>query len=127
MLSLLYCFETENMDEEASLILCHKNQLKKSLEELDPNQYDLDQDLMEEVLNFHQSIPGYDVTPLVRLSCLSEQLGVKGVFIKDESKRFGLKAYKVLGGSYGCLKAVETQLNQLEVHTCTVSLLMCTA
>ena len=52
---------------------------------------------------------------MVRLSCLSEQLGVKGIFIKDESKRFGLKAYKVLGGSYGCLKAVEALLNQLEV------------
>lgn len=108
-------FETAKMDSD--LILCHENQLKKSIQDLDPalDQYDLDQSLMKDVLTFHQSIPGYDVTPLVRLSCLSEQLGVKGIFIKDESKRFGLKAYKVLGGSYGCLKAVEAQLNQLEV------------
>lgn len=37
--------------------------------------------------------------------------------MKDESHRFGLKAYKVLGGSYGCMKAVETLLSSLDEGT----------
>merc|ERR1712038_1913479 len=69
---------------------------------------------MSNVLAFHQTIPGYQKTPLVRLRSLSKELGVKDIFIKDESHRFGLKAYKVLGGSYGCLKAVESELRKLE-------------
>ena len=66
------------------------------------------------MIEFHRTIPGYEVTPLVNLSSLSQDLGVKDVFMKDESHRFGLKAYKVLGGSYGCMKAVETLLSSLD-------------
>lgn len=49
---------------------------------------------------FHQSIPGYEETPLVELRTLSDSLGVSGIYVKDESKRFGLNAFKGLGGSY---------------------------
>jgi diaminopropionate ammonia-lyase len=52
------------------------------------------------VQNFHRQLPGYQPTNLVRLSRLARSWGVKDVFIKDESTRFGLKAFKVLGGSY---------------------------
>lgn len=51
-------------------------------------------------LNFHRSIPGYAPTPLYTLSALSEKLGVKTLYLKDESQRFGLKAFKALGGAY---------------------------
>ena len=53
---------------------------------------------------FHRSFPGYAVTPLVSLAALAEELGVGGIYVKDESYRFGLNAFKVLGGSYaiGC-------------------------
>lgn len=50
--------------------------------------------------NFHSSFDVYEETPLVALKELSEHLGVKGIFVKDESYRFGLNAFKVLGGSY---------------------------
>ncbi len=53
-----------------------------------------------EALRFHQSLPDYAETPLVSLGCLSAQAQVKAVFVKDESARFGLKAFKGLGGSY---------------------------
>ena len=49
---------------------------------------------------FHASIPTYQTTPLVRLDSLAARLGLKGLYVKDESFRFGLNAFKVLGGSY---------------------------
>ena len=49
---------------------------------------------------FHKSFPQYSVTPLQKLSALASYLGVKGIYCKDESYRFGLNAFKVLGGSY---------------------------
>jgi diaminopropionate ammonia-lyase len=52
---------------------------------------------LEKALNFHRSIPGYAPTPLYSLPALSKRLGVKNIYLKDESQRFGLKAFKALG------------------------------
>ncbi|MGL5764921.1 MAG: diaminopropionate ammonia-lyase [Sarcina sp.] len=49
---------------------------------------------------FHESIDGYKETPLVKLDNLAKHIGIKGLYVKDESYRFGLNAFKVLGGSY---------------------------
>ncbi len=49
---------------------------------------------------FHQSFPEYCPTPLVNLQRLAARLGVAEFRVKDESARFGLNAFKVLGGSY---------------------------
>ena len=49
---------------------------------------------------FHKSFPQYTVTPLQDLAALASYLGVKSIHCKDESYRFGLNAFKVLGGSY---------------------------
>lgn len=49
---------------------------------------------------FHASFPEYTTTPLVELKGLAKALGVKAIYVKDESYRFGLNAFKVLGGSY---------------------------
>lgn len=54
----------------------------------------------EKVCRFHSSFPEYTVTPLVRLENLAKLFGVKDIYVKDESYRFGLNAFKVLGGSY---------------------------
>lgn len=51
---------------------------------------------------YHQSFPGYAPTPLASLQTLAGCLGIKGMYVKDESFRFGLNAFKGLGGSY-CL------------------------
>ena len=53
-----------------------------------------------ETLRFHRSLPVYAETRLVSLKSLAERAGVKAVFVKDESSRFGLKAFKGLGGSW---------------------------
>ena len=55
---------------------------------------------VKEIKKFHKSFGEYAVTPLHKLENLAEHLGVKNIFLKDESYRFGLKAFKVLGGSY---------------------------
>lgn len=49
---------------------------------------------------FHASMPGYRPTPLVDLAALASHLGVGRILVKDESQRFGLNAFKALGGSY---------------------------
>ena len=55
---------------------------------------------------FHEALPEYAPTALVPLPELAENLGIKAAFIKDESSRFGLKAFKGLGGSYAVFRAV---------------------
>ena len=49
---------------------------------------------------FHQSFPQYSVTPLAKLDALAADLGLANLAVKDESYRFGLNAFKVLGGSF---------------------------
>jgi len=60
----------------------------------------LDPQAMETARKFHMSFPQYAVTPLVDLKHLAAVCGVKKLLVKDESSRFGLNAFKVLGGSY---------------------------
>lgn len=55
---------------------------------------------------FHSSFPQYQETPLVSLPQLAEHLGVSSIFLKDESKRFGLNAFKVLGASYAIAQEI---------------------
>jgi diaminopropionate ammonia-lyase family len=59
---------------------------------------------------FHESLPNYGVTPLRPLPEVARELGIRGVYVKDESSRFGLPAFKVLGASWGCYRAVTKEL-----------------
>lgn len=59
-----------------------------------------------EVLSFHKTLKDYRETPLRRLSGLSDLLGVRDIFVKDESYRFGLNAFKGLGGSYALASVI---------------------
>lgn len=67
---------------------------------------------VEKALHFHQSFPQYEKTPLVSLKNLAGMLGVKEIYVKDESFRFGLNAFKVLGGSYAMAKYIGKQTNK---------------
>ncbi|WP_366916158.1 diaminopropionate ammonia-lyase [uncultured Phascolarctobacterium sp.] len=66
------------------------------------------------VLHFHQSFPEYSVTPLVKLENLAKELGIKEIYVKDESYRFGLNAFKVLGGSYAIAREIGKRLHLAE-------------
>ncbi|KAF2000544.1 tryptophan synthase beta subunit-like PLP-dependent enzyme [Amniculicola lignicola CBS 123094] len=59
-----------------------------------------------EVEAFHQRLPDYNETPLVDLPELAKELGIGRVVLKDESNRFGLPAFKVLGASWAVYRAV---------------------
>jgi diaminopropionate ammonia-lyase len=56
---------------------------------------------------FHASLAGYGPTPLHSLPGLARELGVARIFVKDESQRFGLNAFKVLGASWAAHRFFE--------------------
>lgn len=58
------------------------------------------------VQDFHSKLPGFKTSPLVSLKDLAVELGVRGVFVKDESSRLGLPAFKILGASWGTHRAI---------------------
>ncbi|RWR15263.1 diaminopropionate ammonia-lyase [Siminovitchia fortis] len=70
----------------------------------------MNREVVEKVRNFHKSFPEYKVTPLHSLDKLSKQFGVSNIWVKDESYRFGLNAFKVLGGSYAIGKYLAARL-----------------
>ncbi|MCI8637823.1 MAG: diaminopropionate ammonia-lyase [Coprococcus sp.] len=70
----------------------------------------LNEEAAQEVAVFHKGIPEYRETPLVYLEDLSKELKVKGIYIKDESTRFGLKAFKGLGGTYAMFRILCREL-----------------
>ena len=67
----------------------------------------LSEDSLMDVRKFHRGLPGYGETPLVSIESLAARLGLGGIYIKDESKRFGLNAFKALGASYAVAKILE--------------------
>lgn len=72
----------------------------------------------ETARQFHKSIPGYQPTPLVTLQNLADRLGLSGLYVKDESYRFGLNAFKGLGGSY-CIARCIADMPDLDVRDLT--------
>lgn len=88
-------------------IMWKENTMPKSEVSLDF----LNIDEINKARNFHRSFPEYSITPLVNLDNLSKKLGLGGIFLKDESYRFGLNAFKVLGGSYSMAKYLAKRLD----------------
>lgn len=67
---------------------------------------------IEKVRAFHRSFPQYSVTPLAQLDGMADRLGLGGVYVKDESYRFGLNAFKVLGGSFSMARYIAGQMGR---------------
>lgn len=67
---------------------------------------------------FHESLPGYSPTPLIKLPALASHLCVNEILIKDESKRFDLNAFKVLGAGYAMARILLSELS-LDLKECT--------
>ncbi|MGO0062934.1 diaminopropionate ammonia-lyase [Brevibacillus fluminis] len=70
----------------------------------------MNEEVIGKVRSFHKRFPEYQVTPLHSLQALARRLNVQNIWIKDESYRFGLNAFKVLGGSYAVGKYVANKL-----------------
>ena len=54
----------------------------------------------QKVRRFHSTFKEYAPTPLVALPNLARDFGLKDFLVKDESRRFGLNAFKALGASF---------------------------
>jgi len=76
----------------------------------------------DKVHRFHRQIPNYMPTELVSLKRLARAWKLGEIYVKDESTRFNLKAFKVLGGSYAVARIIcqemgmrieDTHYNQL--------------
>ena len=63
-----------------------------------------------EVRSYHATFPEYEATPLAELTELAGMLGVAGIYVKDESRRFGLNAFKALGGSFAIANVLREKL-----------------
>jgi diaminopropionate ammonia-lyase len=55
---------------------------------------------LADVANFFRTNPRYSTTPLLDLKSYARELGIGKLLVKDESKRFGLISFKILGVSY---------------------------
>lgn len=89
--------------------LCHDNTKSLSFS-------DLNMETAQRIRAFHKTFPMYEPTPLADLTEIADSLGLGAVYVKDESKRFGLDAFKVLGGSFavGSILAEKAEKNILD-------------
>ena len=98
-------------------ILYHIN--KNRSQSVSPKTIELvSSDVQRSVSYFHQSLPGYHPTPLVKLTQLANYLGIGDLWVKSEETRFDLKAFKVLGASYAIGKLLAKDL-KLDVNKFT--------
>jgi diaminopropionate ammonia-lyase len=67
---------------------------------------------LDQVLPFHRKLPHYAPTPLVGAPGIAAKLGVQRVWVKDESSRLGLPAYKILGASWATYRALEQRFGE---------------
>lgn len=106
------------MEKEIEIISCNKSR-KKPLS--DCSAFSLEE--AKKAVAFHRSFPEYSPTPLVKLEQLARSLNIAQIYVKDESFRFGLNAFKVLGGSY-CIgnyiaKRLDTDIRSLSYEKIT--------
>src|ERR1700730_2902028 len=64
-------------------------------------------------IDFHRRLPGYHESPLVEATKLAEMLGVAKVFVKDETSRFSLPSFKILGASWATYAALRERLGPI--------------
>jgi diaminopropionate ammonia-lyase len=55
---------------------------------------------------FHESLPRYAPSPLLPAPSVAERLGVAEVWVKDESSRLGMPAFKIIGASWATYRVL---------------------
>ncbi|MES9536825.1 pyridoxal-phosphate dependent enzyme [Actinomadura sp. NPDC000600] len=75
-----------------------------------------------DVAAFHRTLPGHAPTPLVELPSLAAELGTRRLFVKDESARLGLPAFKILGASWGVHRGLCDRLGLAPADTSLAAL-----
>ena len=72
----------------------------------------MDVGTIRKVREFHKSFPQYSATPLAALDNLAGELGVGGIYVKDESPRFGLNSFKALGCTFAMASYIAQKLGR---------------
>lgn len=67
---------------------------------------------VNKIHSFQKTHPAFTETPLNQLKELAKYLNVADIRVKDESYRFGLNAFKVLGGIYAIAKYLADRLEK---------------
>lgn len=67
----------------------------------------------ERPIDFQRRLPGYAETALVEVPKLAATLGIGKVFVKNETTRFGLPSFKVLGASWSTYAALRNRLGPI--------------
>ena len=100
-------------------ISCYKNPpaREEALEKVGVR--DFSQEHSETARGFLRKFPEYQSTPLFSLKCLARKLGVGEILVKDESHRFGLKAFKVTGSAFAVGRFISEKLG---VNICDLSI-----
>jgi len=62
-----------------------------------------------DIIKFHNCLPNFQPSPLTALPNLAKSLELGNIFVKDESKRLHLKAFKVLGASWAIYRYISEQ------------------
>lgn len=65
-----------------------------------------------EPLSLHRRLPGYEPTPLVAAPGLARELGLARLWVKVESSRLGLPAFKMLGASWATYRLLVARLGR---------------
>jgi diaminopropionate ammonia-lyase len=65
-----------------------------------------------EPLTFHRRLPDYAPTPLIDAADIASQLGCGRVWIKNETERFGLPAFKITGASWATYRALVAKVEE---------------
>jgi diaminopropionate ammonia-lyase len=61
----------------------------------------------EDPLAYHSELRHYESTPLILLPRLAKSMGIKELYIKDESRRFRQNTFKTLGASFAIHKYLD--------------------
>ena len=65
-----------------------------------------------EPFSFHLRLPGYEPSRLVDARGIASRLGLQRLWVKDESSRMGLPAFKIMGASWAIYRAVSAALRE---------------
>ncbi|MCG7337590.1 diaminopropionate ammonia-lyase [Sporosarcina sp. ACRSM] len=96
------------IQEDIKLAVNHFYSPEYNKEELAP----FEETKIKGIHEFQKTHRSYTETPLYHLKNLAEHLNVADIRMKDESQRFGLNAFKVMGGIYAIARYLADRLGE---------------
>lgn len=76
-------------------------------------------DDFDSAFRYHSTLAEYEPSPIIELPALAKNIGLGRIFVKDEGKRFGTSAMKILGASYAVKKLFTAESDKLGICTAT--------